>query len=278
MAGAMMSRRFAAVVREPLVHFLIAGFAIFAVSAWRGEPADPASRTITVDADQVSRLAASFAQTWQRAPRPDEIDALIREHIKDEVYAREAVRLGLDQDDPVIRRRLRQKMEFLATAAVDAAQPSEATLAAWLARNPTRYADDVRYSFDHVYLGDATRDAAERVRTAIDAGADWRTAGTPLSLPASFNDVSQRRIDAEFGTEFADALAGAKRASWSGPVRSGFGWHLVRVRAAAVSDPPVLADVRQRVENDWRAATRARREADAYQALLDNYRISISRP
>ena len=274
----MIATRLNAVIREPLVHFLLAGLAIFIFSAWRGEPADPASRTIAVDAEQVSRLAAAFAQTWQRAPRPDEIDALIREHIKDEIYAREAIRLGLDQDDPIIRRRLRQKMEFLSASAVDTAQPHETTLVAWLARNPARYATNARYDFDQIYLGESDAVSAMAIKTAIEQGAPWQSAGQPLALPATWVEASRDRISADFGDDFAAAVAAAKIGTWTGPMASGFGTHLVRVRSATAAQPPKLADVRQAVENDWRAATREARETKAYQALLDGYTIRIARP
>jgi peptidyl-prolyl cis-trans isomerase C len=273
-----LSSALRSLIREPLVHFLLAGAAIFLFSAWRGEPVDPASRTITVDGAQVSRLTASFAQTWQRAPRPDEIDALIREHIKEEVYSREAIRLGLDADDPIIRRRLRAKMEFLSTSAVDAAQPDEATLAQWLARNPAKYATGALYSFDQIYLGEADQDSAVKVRKAITAGANWKAATKPFALPSSFESSAKDRIASDFGDAFATAVIDAKLGQWVGPVTSGFGTHLVRVRSVSVAQSPRLADVHQAVENDWRAATRAEREAKAYQTLLDSYTIKIARP
>ncbi len=275
----MIATRLKTLIREPLLHFLLAGFAIFLFSAWRGEPADPASRTITVDAEHVSRLAAAFAQTWQRAPRPDEIDALIREYIKEEIYAREAIRLGLDQDDPIIRRRLRQKMEFLSASAVDTAQPDDATLAAWLTRNPAKYAEGAQYSFDQIYLGEGNASfiAATIARREIASGAAWASAGKPLAVPASSDFATKDQIARDFGDDFATAIVGAKRGDWTGPVASGFGQHLVRVRAIAIPDAPKLENVRQAIENDWRAATRKARETGAYQALLDGYSIRIAR-
>ncbi len=274
----MISRWRKALLREPLIHFLLAGLAIFIFSAWRGEPVDPASRTITIGEKDVSRLTAVFAQTWQRAPRPDEIDAMIREDIKDEVYAREAIRLGLDQEDPIIRRRLRAKMEFLATSAVDAAQPEEAVLAAWLAQHREQYTVGTAFSFDHIYLGQDGAGSAQAIREAIARGADWAQAGRPLSIAASFEKTSREQIANDFGPEFADAVRKTKPGNWRGPIASGFGWHLVRVRTVTLGEPARFADVRQEVENDWRAATRAAREAKAYQTLLDSYTVQISQP
>lgn len=272
-----ISERLRPLLREPLVHFLLAGLAVFLFSAWRGEEVDPASRTIVIDEKQVSRLVASWQQTWQRAPSQAEIDGLIRDHIKGEIYYREAKRLGLDEDDIVIRRRLRAKMEFLAAAQVENARPDDATLQKWLDRNPARYADNAAYSFDQIYLGQDAAGAA-RMKAALAEGADWRGQGETISLPRSLENAAQSAVARDFGEGFAAALGGAETGTWSGPVASGFGQHLVRVRAVALPQKPRLADVRQAVENDWRAATIKAREAAAYQALLDGYTIKIAQP
>ncbi|MEY4268935.1 MAG: hypothetical protein RLZZ58_151 [Pseudomonadota bacterium] len=269
-------------LREPLVHFLIAGAAVFAFAGWRGTAVDPASRTIIIAVDDVQRMAERFVQTWQRQPTADEIDAMIRDEIKDEVYAREATRLGLADGDAIIRRRLRGKMEFLARAEVDAVMPTDTTLTAWIAKNPARYADGARHDFDQIFFvaTDPARAQAAAVaaRAALDRGADWQTLGEAISLPRTMAAADDGAIDATFGAGFAAALAKAPLGRWAGPVTSGFGLHLIRVRARTAGKPPVLADVRQRVENDWRAATAADREARAYQLLLDAYRIKIDKP
>lgn len=270
--------RIRAWLREPLVHFLLAGLAVFLLSLLRTEEADASSRTIVIDEAQVTRLSQAFAQTWRRPPTPDEIDGIIRDFVKEEVYYREALRLGLDRDDTVIRRRLRSKMEALAIAEVETAVPDDAVLEAWLDRYPERYARAAIISFDQVYLGaDGAR--AAPVIAAIDGGADWRRAGQSIGLPASFDEADRDTVARIMGSEFADkAFALRPTATWIGPLRSGFGSHIVRVRALATRGKPALADVRQRVENDWRAATARQREARAYQALLDGYTIRIEKP
>lgn len=262
-------------LREPLVHFLIGGALVFAFFTWRGEAVDPESRSITVTVDTAGQLAARFEQTMQRAPTPAEMDGIIRDYIREEVYYREAIRLGLDADDSVIRRRLRSKMEYLARAEAEAAKPDDTTLQAWLDRNAARYSADARTSFDQVFLGDGDGAAALR---ALKSGGDWQNLGKPISLPRSLDAADKAEIARTFGEEFAATLAKQKQGDWSGPVRSGFGQHLVRIRKVEVPQQPKLADIRQRVENDWRAGTAASREAKAYQALLDGYTITIEKP
>jgi peptidyl-prolyl cis-trans isomerase C len=264
-------------LREPLVHFLLAGLAVFAFSAWRGEAVDPAGRAIEIDARQVGVLAERFVQTWQRAPSAGELDGLIRDHIKEEVYYREALRLGLEADDAIIRRRLRTKMEYLATAQAENVAADDTTLQRYLDRNAARYADGARVSFDQIYLGEGGDAAA--VKAKLARGADWRALGAPISLPRSVEDADGAQIAREFGESFAAALVQAKLGDeWMGPVTSGFGQHLLRVRAVKAGRKPVLSEVRQRVENDWRSETAKAREAKAYQALLDGYTIKIAKP
>jgi len=272
-----ISERLKPLLREPLVHFLLAGLAVFLFSAWRGEEVDPASRTITIDEEQVSRLVASWQQTWQRPPTQAEIDGLIRDYIKGEIYYREAKRLGLDEDDTVIRRRLRAKMEYIAAAQVENATPDDATLQKWLDRNPARYTANAAYSFDQIYLGQGDG-AASRIKAALADGGDWTKLGETISLPRSLENAPQADIGRDFGEGFAAALASSPTGKWTGPLQSGFGLHLVRIRAVKTPEKPKLAEVRQAVENDWRATTTREREAAAYQALLDGYTIKIAKP
>lgn len=265
-------------LREPLVHFVAAGFLVFLLSSWRGEAVDPASRTITITQDQVARLSASWEQTWRRPPSQSEIEALIRDYIKEEVYYREARRLGLDEDDSVIRRRLRSKMEYLTEAQVESARPDDAALGAWLARYPERFATDAAYSFDQIYLGTDNDSNAASILREVSSGADWAVQGQQISLPKSLDNAVRGDIERQFGTAFAGSLAALPTGTWTGPVMSGFGSHLVRVRAVHTPLKLELDDVRQAVENDWRAATYKEREAKAYQALLSGYTIRIKQP
>jgi peptidyl-prolyl cis-trans isomerase C len=263
---------------EPLVHFLAAGLLVFAFSSMTGGGVDPESRTITVTAQQVQQLGERWMQTWQRPPTQAEIDGLIRDSIKEEVYYREATRLGLDQDDAIIRRRLRSKMEYLAASEAETALPDEATLQAWLDKSPQKYIADPVYDFDQIYLNASDDAAARDMLDALAKGAEWQAFGDPISLPKSLEATPKREVARIFGDDFAAALGGQAVGGWVGPISSGFGRHLVRVRAARLSKKPRLADVRQAVENDWRTATIKDREARAYQTLLDGYTVRIAKP
>lgn len=270
-------------LREPLMHFLLAGLAIFLFFGLSGGKPDIGDRRIVVNEEQVKRLANQWSQTWQRAPNPTELDGLIRDYIKEEIYYREGLRLGLDKDDVVVRRRLRSKMEFLETAEVENMPASDAELQAWLDRYPAKYASDSVFSFDQVYVSavngnEAAMMKAKSILGHLQGGAKPDAFGDPIALPRSQEAVTAFEMDRQFGDEFVDALKSLPIGSWSGPVVSGFGLHLVRIRSLRAPHKPRLAEVRQAVENDWRNGTRENRESRAYQVLLDGYRIEIEKP
>jgi hypothetical protein len=280
----MQIRRFMAnAIREPFIHFLLAGLAIFVVFGLLGTETDAGDRRIVVNEAQVRRLADQWSQTWQRPPNAIELDGLIRDYIKEEIYYREALRLGLDRDDVIVRRRMRSKMEFLADSETEAVAPGDAELQAWLDKYPAKYATDPVYSLDQVFVDTSRGDAvavakAKAILGQLQAGARPGALGDPLALPRSLDRVAAFDINRQYGDEFANALKALPVGKWSGPVASGLGLHLIRIRNVQLSGKPRLADVRQAVENDWREATREDRESRAYQKLLDGYRIEIEKP
>jgi peptidyl-prolyl cis-trans isomerase C len=274
-----MKQLAAAALREPLVHFLIAGAVLFI--ALSGRAPDVGERRIVVDEAVVAALVNHHVRAFRRPPTAQELDDLIRDHVRGEVYYREALQLGLDQDDEVVKKRLRNKMLAIAGAEAEAARPSDAQLQALLDADPARYAAPPRYSLVHIYLGDdtpAVRAAATASLQGLQPGARPGIAAAPLPLAARFDAASQTDLAAQFGDDFAAALATLPVGTWSGPVFSGFGLHLVRIEQRLPAPPPRLADVRQRLENDWRSAA-VRKAQDAHlQALLGGYDVTIKRP
>lgn len=263
-------------VREPLVHFLLAGAAIFVVLGWQGENADPASRAIHLSRADQARLSVNFAQVMGRPPTEAELRAVIDRWVREEILYREALRLGLDVGDAVVRKRLAQKMEVIAASAADAETPSDETLQAWLDRHPERFAQDTTLSFDQLYFTDRGR--AVVGKTLLGGGADWTRLGDPVSLPARFERASRAVVAAELGDELARALAVMEPDNrWQGPLEGALGWHLVRLRAREPGVVPPLAAIRQRVEDDWRAETGRARQDAAYRALRSAYTVTIAR-
>jgi hypothetical protein len=271
--------RAAALLREPLVHFLVLGALVFVAMA--GRAPDLGERRIIVDEPVVAGLVNHHVRAFRRPPTAEELDGLIRDHVRGEVYYREALRLGLDTDDEVVKKRLRNKMLAVAGAEAEAAQPSDAELQALLDADPARYAAPPRYRLEQIYLGPdapALRAAAAAERGRIPKGARPGIMTQPLPLPGRFDDASQTDLAEQLGDDFATALARLPVGTWMGPVVSGFGLHLVRIDQRVQPPPPRLADVRQRLENDWRSSA-IRKAQDAHlQQLLDSYDVEIRRP
>ncbi len=271
--------RAAALLREPLVHFLVLGALVFVAMA--GRAPDLGERRIIVDEPVVAGLVNHHVRAFRRPPTAEELDGLIRDHVRGEVYYREALRLGLDTDDEVVKKRLRNKMLAIAGAEAEAAQPSDAELQALLDANPARYAAPPRYRLEQIYLGPdapALRAAAAAEIGRIPKGARPGIMTQPLPLPGHFDDASQTDLAEQLGDDFATALARLPVGTWMGPVVSGFGLHLVRIDQRVQPPPPRLADVRQRLENDWRSSA-IRKAQDAHlQQLLDSYDVEIRRP
>lgn len=261
-------------LREPLVHFIAAGLLVFALLS--GRAPDLGERRVVVNAQVVGTLVGRFRDSYGRLPTRDETDGLIREWVQDQIYYREALRLGLDQSDEVVVRRMRRKMEAMAVAEAESSTPDDATLQALLDRNPARYANDPQTSFTQVYLGadnPQNRVLAETGLALLRAGQPF--AGPAAPVPASFSNSSGTDIAGTFGDAFTIALANVEPGAWQGPIMSGLGLHLVRVDARKAPQAPRLADVRQRVENDWRAAAIGKARENAYARIASGYDVKI---
>lgn len=271
--------RAAALLREPLVHFLAAGALIFVVLS--GRPPDAGERRIVVNEAVVSGLVNRYVQAFRRPPSDEELDGLIRDYVRSEVYYREALRLGLDQDDEVVKKRLRNKMLAIAGAEAEAARPSDADLQALLDKDPARYASPPRYTLEQRYLGPDSPALGSAIKTqlaALKPGATPTLPSAPIPLPTRLDDVPALDLATQFGDEFAAALDKAPLGQWTGPIPSGFGLHLVKLERRDAPPPPKLADLRQRLENDWRSAAVRKAEDDNLNALLKGYDVVIERP
>lgn len=263
-------------LREPLILFLLGGLAIFAFFAWVGTPADPASRSIHLTRQDQARLSANFAQIMGRPPTQQELDSLIRQWVREEVLYREALRLGLDQGDAVIRKRLGQKMDVIAASAADAEQPGEAVLEKWRTSHAERFAVDSRMTFDQLFFTDEGKARAAQI--LLRDGADWRKLGDPISLPAHFTQATRTDIASEFGTDFGVAIDAMQPGSgWQGPVKTSLGWFLVRLTGREQGRVPPLGEIRQRVEDDWRADTERQRKDKAYALLRQAYSVTVDK-
>ena len=272
-------------LREPLLHFLVLGAALFGLFNMIDRKDAKTPRQILVSTSRVATLADGFARTWRRRPTEQELQGLVEDYIRDEVFYREGRAAGLDRDDFVIRRRVRQKMEFLAED-MAAAEPSDEQLAAHLASDPERFRSEDRLTFHQVFL------SANRRGSTLDADAkqiadtlartttplDTPMIGDPFLLGEEFRDLSQSDVARTFGEGFAKQLSAAEPGRWQGPIPSSFGVHFVLVDERAKASLPPLDSVRAAVKREWLNARRLEAEQKLYRTLRDRYQIVVETP
>mgnify|MGYP001823017791 CR=1 FL=1 len=262
-------------LREPLLHFFVAGACLFALFAWQSEDALQAPDDIIVDTMRVETLKTQFERVWQRSPTPDELQNLVESWVREEILYREGVALGLDRNDPVLRRRVAQNMEFIAEQFVEPLSGDD-ELEEWFARNADDYRIDPRFSFRQVYLDPSARSAAFEARVEeanqVLASGDIPASDVTL-LPVELEDVALAEVRRTFGDAFAESLPGIAVGEWAGPVASGYGLHFVLVDWMQPSRVPELDEVRDAVERDYLAErTRALKDR-FYETLRERYNV-----
>ncbi len=273
-------------LREPLLHFLLLGGLLFLFFEWRGGAAGPLSTRIVVTPGVVEHLTTGFSRTWRRPPTETELKAMVDDYVKEEIATREATAMGLDRDDTIIRRRLRQKLEFLAEESVAPAPPTDAEVRAWLGAHPGSFGGEVQLALRQVFVrgdrrGDGARAEAERLLARLQAagtGTRVDDLGDPTMLPREMALGPLREVSRTFGEEFAARLAAAEPGRWTGPIESSYGLHLVLVLERVAAEQPRLEMVRPRVEREL-AAERGKRELQRlYDRMLAKYTVTIERP
>ena len=268
-------------LKEPLFHFLLLGAAIFGGHRLVAGGRATAPDEIVVTQGRIDALAAAFTRTWQRPPTASERDGLIRDYIREEVYAREAIALGLDKDDVVIRRRLRQKLEFVSEDVLAPPEPTDDQLRAYLTSYPDAFRVEARFTFRHIFLNgerrgeELARDAARLLAQLGLPGTDPDTLGDPFLLDRRFDAVPAGLVAAQFGEQFAATLAELPTGQWVGPVASAYGTHLVFVAQRTGGRVLALEEVGDAVRREWVNAQRAESSERFYQGLLKSYSVTI---
>jgi hypothetical protein len=257
-------------LREPLLHFLAIGGLIFLLFTAVAGPNPAPTDTIVIGPERIERLATGFQAIWRRPPSDGELRGMIDDFIREEIYYRQALALGLDRDDTVIRRRLRQKMEFLSDSGADLLDPSAGELEAYLAANEKSFRRGPRLALEQIYLGETPApDSVTRSLSLLqsDPATDLSALGERTLLPAHLGLSPPDAIDSVFGQGFFERLAELPPGVWAGPVASAYGVHLVRTLDSLPARTPPLEEVRDAVLRDWKAA-KAREIRELYYARL----------
>jgi hypothetical protein len=276
-------------LREPLAHFLVIGMGLFvAYRAINPGPSQAGSaRRIEVTVDDIRQLQLAFTAQWQRPPTPEEMAGLVDNRFREEILYREALALGLDKDDTIVKRRMAQKMEFLAEDVSAIREPKVEVLKAWFTRNFGRFSLPSRATFRHLYFSfdrrrERTRDDAVRSLeklSAKPAGTRFKVAlGDPFMLQDYYADRSPQQLAKEFGPNFAAALFQLKPGSWQGPIESGYGWHLVWVDSITPGRVPAFEEVEPDVKSEWIAEQRAESRRKLFEAMKVRYELWLPKP
>jgi peptidyl-prolyl cis-trans isomerase C len=273
-------------LREPLVQFLMIGLALFA--GYRAlnpglEPRGQSSRIELTDDDLLQMSVAWLAQ-GRPAPTAEQMRNLVELRVREEILYREALALGLDKEDTIVKRRLAQKMEFLAEGVAAAAEPTSEEIRTWFATNPQRFALPPRTTFRHLYFsfdrrGQGAREAALRALPQVADKPNDLPDAAALADRFMFQDYyADRSLDDVaklFGPNFARAVMELTPGSWQGPIESGYGWHLVWVDTIESSRVPAFEEIEADVKTEWAAEQRADSKRKMFDAMRARYEVVL---
>jgi parvulin-like peptidyl-prolyl isomerase len=270
-------------LRESLVHFLILGALLFLLFHFVKGGTGTKQNEIVITSGTIRTMSENFQRVWQRPPTQKELDSLLQDYIKEEIYYREAIANGLDRDDTIIRRRLRQKMEFLADGMGYIKEPTEKDLQTYLQKHPEKFRVESRYTFSHVYLNpeqhqnslqqDAKQLLAKlnNAENSIDAG----QYGDRFMLGYYFSNQSESNVARTFGDQFAKQLSQLETGKWVGPIESGYGQHLVLISDRTEGKTPALSEVRKQVQSEWMTEESKQTSEKFYEGLRSRYKVKI---
>ena len=270
------------IFREPLIHFLLIGALLFIFFEMFGGAGEESGNAITITVGEQKMVQENFARTWQRPPTQEELDGLIEDKVRDEIAYFEAVAMGLDKEDPYIRRRLRMKLELLVEDLAASAPPSEEELLDYLERNREKFREESQTAFSHVYLkADRQAGLSEDVAALLsqlktaEKGELLENYGDAIMLPRVYPLTPASVIDRQLGQGFSEAVNQMEPGIWLGPVKSSYGYHLVRLEAMVPGYDPPLSEIRDEVERELLADRRQEMLEKAYERLREKYTVVV---
>ncbi len=268
--------QFMRLLREPLFHFLIIGSLLFVLYSIVSGPAPAPVNTIVITPERVTQLASRFEAVRKRPPMDAELRVLVDSFVREEVYYREALALGLERDDTIIRRRLQQKMEFLTDTGAELFEPQSGELEEYYQANVEKFQEAPEIALTQVFLGQsATPDRIAEALAALrsDSETDPSLWGEVTLLPPELRLSTRTEIDGMFGTGFFDGLMQIPAEYWSGPVQSGYGLHLIRIEERLPARLPPLDEIRDFAEREWRSEKLKELHKLVYARLLQRYTV-----
>jgi hypothetical protein len=275
-------------LREPLVQFLLIGGLLFAVYAATGRgTGSESSQEIRLNYDDLAQLVLLFQSQWRRDPTPEELGRLVENRVQEEVLYREGLALGLDKGDTIVKRRMAQKMQFLAEDVAAAHEPSKEELQTWYQKNRDAFTQPPRVSFRHLYFspdrrGARTRDDAAAALAKLTGEPQDTKLASALTDRFMFQDYYRERapenLAKDFGPKFAFEVAKLPSGSWQGPIESGYGWHLVFIDTVVPGRAPTFEEIEPDVKVAWLAEQKAKAWENAYREMRAKYTVLLAAP
>lgn len=284
----MNSISFKRLLREPLLHFIVIGTFLFVAYWYLGSDSQvESSSEITLSLEELAQLKMLHESQWRRPPTPEEFSALVEDKIRQEVLYREALTMSLDKNDEIVKRRMAQKMQFIAEDVAAAQEPTTEELRAWYAENSDRFVMAKRVSFRHLYFspdsrGEQAYDDAVRTLAKLDGQpVDSELAATLADrfiYQDYYADQASVSLAKEFGPQFAVAVGELAPGSWQGPIESGYGWHLVYVDSLVPGRVPAFEEIERDVKTAWLGVQKEIAWRKAYEEMRAKYTLRIPVP
>jgi hypothetical protein len=277
-------------IKEPLLHFLLIGAALFLLFGWKGNSPSGLGGQVGATATQIvvtladiRQMNTLFVRTWQRQPTEEEQKGLMEDFIRNEIYYREAIAIGLERDDEVLKRRLRQKMEFIFEDISSWAEPNDEDLTAFMKKHWEKYLVDPQIAFRQVYIssykrGKSAETDARQILAQLTAGTDPDSVGDTTMLEPEVRLSPLWDIRKQFGDEFGKDLLELKPGRWTGPIRSGYGLHLIFVKERRGGRLLDLSETRETVKRDWSVERQKEWKDAAYAKIRERYTVTVERP
>jgi hypothetical protein len=276
-------RRF---LSEPLLHFVVVGIVLFGAYRLVSPELDQGANSHKIDLtkDDARQLAVTWLAQGRPPPTPDQLQSLMDQKVTEEILFREAVSLGLDRGDEIIKRRLAQKMDFLAADLAAMDEPNNAQLKEWYSKNSDRFALAPHLSFRHLYFsfdkhGEGSRQAAVAAISLISGkpadSPEVASIADPFMFRNYYGDATPEQMAKEFGPGFAKALFDLKPGSWQGPVQSGYGWHLIWIDSVEAGRVPAFEEVAPAVKTAWLDERYAEVKSNALKEMRSRYVVTM---
>jgi peptidyl-prolyl cis-trans isomerase C len=266
------------ILKEPLLHFAVISVFIFILYDVIGQKQEKTDE-ITVTLNDINNLKSNWINKWGVSPTEEELNSLIDEHIKEEIFYREALANGLDDNDLMVRRRMAQKIEFILDDNIADKDPTEDDLKNYFEENKSKFIDGKKYSFYQIsFLNDSVK--AEKTKSVLTSSSDTsliKKMNNQTGIPIHFSNKTAEEIDRVFGQNFHDTLSNMQLNQWNGPFQSGYGFHLILVYKITDGTIPDYESVKTRIYESWIQNETKQKRSQMFNELKARYSVKIEK-